>query len=82
MQNVPRQLKIAAKIVLARLPSPYQFWRKIAIFKQGGMDRPEYALAIFRRHFEAARLAGKAELCGARSGPRRFAVLGIDCIRL
>jgi SAM-dependent methyltransferase len=60
MQSVPWPLKIAAKIVLARLPLPYHFWEKIGLFKQGGMERPEYALRIFRQHFDAACLARKA----------------------
>jgi SAM-dependent methyltransferase len=70
MQGVPWPLKIAAKIVLARLPLPYHFWKKIGLFKQGGMDRPEYALTIFRRHFEAACLAGRAaNFVGLELGP-------------
>jgi SAM-dependent methyltransferase len=70
MEIVPWQLKIAAKIVLARLPLSYHFWEKIGLFKQGGMDRPEYALRIFRRHFDAASLAGKAEgFVGLELGP-------------
>jgi SAM-dependent methyltransferase len=69
-QSVPWQLKIAAKIVLARLPVSYHFWEKIGLFKQGGMERPEYALRIFRRHFDAAGLAGKAEgFVGLELGP-------------
>jgi SAM-dependent methyltransferase len=56
--------------VLARLPLPYHFWEKIGLFKQGGMDRPEYALRIFRRHFDAASLAGKADgFVGLELGP-------------
>ena len=70
MQSVPWQVKIAAKIVLARLPLPYHLWEKIGLFKQGGMDRPEYALRIFRRHFDAASLAGKADgFVGLELGP-------------
>ena len=70
MQNVPWQLKIAAKVVLARLPLSYHFWGKIGLFKQGGMERPEYALRIFRRHFDAAGLAGKADdFIGLELGP-------------
>jgi len=70
MQSVPWQLKIAAKIVLARLPLSYHFWEKIGLFKQGGMERPEYALRIFRRHFDAAGLAGKANgFVGLELGP-------------
>jgi len=70
MQSVPWQLKIAAKILLARLPVSYHSWEKIGLFKQGGMERPEYALRIFRRHFEAAGLAGKADgFVGLELGP-------------
>jgi SAM-dependent methyltransferase len=70
MQSVPWQVKIAAKIVLARLPFPYQFWEKIGLFKQGGMDRPEYALAIFRRHFDGVQFARKAgDFVGLELGP-------------
>jgi SAM-dependent methyltransferase len=61
MQSVPWQLKIAAKIVLARLPLPYRSWEKIGLFKQGGMERPDYALRVFRRHFDAGRLTGRAD---------------------
>ena len=70
MQSVPWQVKIAAKIVLARLPFPYQFWEKIGLFKQGGMDRPEYALATFRRHFDGIQFARKADdFVGLELGP-------------
>jgi SAM-dependent methyltransferase len=59
MQSVPWQVKIAAKLVLARLPLPYSFWEKFGIFKQGKMESPDYALGIFRRHFDAANFARK-----------------------
>jgi SAM-dependent methyltransferase len=70
MQSVPWRLKIAAKIVLARLPLSYHFWENIGLFKQGGMERPEYALSVFRRHFDAAGLKGKADgFVGLELGP-------------
>jgi len=70
MQSVPWQVKIAAKIVLARLPFSYHSWEKIGLFKQGGMERPEYALRTFRRHFDAAGLAGKVgSFVGLELGP-------------
>ena len=70
MHSIPWQLKIAAKIVLARLPLSYHFWEKIRLFKHGGMERPEYALRIFRRHYDAAGLAGKADgFVGLELGP-------------
>jgi hypothetical protein len=61
MQSVPWQLKIASKIVLAHLPFPYHFWAKIGLFKQGGMDRPDYALKTFRLHFDRACFARKSD---------------------
>jgi SAM-dependent methyltransferase len=70
MQGVPWQVKVAAKIVLARLPLSYHSWEKIGLFKQGGMERPEYALRTFRRHFDAAGLAGKVgSFVGLELGP-------------
>jgi len=70
MRSVPWQLKIAVKIVLARLPLPYHFWEKIGLFKQGPMECPDYALRIFQRHFDAARLAGKSDnFVGLELGP-------------
>jgi SAM-dependent methyltransferase len=70
MQNVPWQVKIAAKLVLARLPFPYHFWERIGLFKQGGMERPEYALRIFRRHYEAVSFPKKTDnFVGLELGP-------------
>ncbi len=47
-------LKIAVKIVLARLPVPYGAWKKIGIFRHGRMDTSAYALKIFRLHAGSA----------------------------
>ena len=49
-QYIPWQLKIAAKLVLSRLPFD---WRRLGAFENGPMDRPEYAFHVFRRHFDA-----------------------------
>ncbi len=43
-------LKIAAKIVLARLPVPYKFWKKLGLFELGQMNSSEYALKVFGVH--------------------------------
>ena len=68
--HVPWPLKIASKIVLARLPLPYHLWAKIGLFKQGGMERPEYALRVFRRHFDVASFARKSgSFVGLEFGP-------------
>lgn len=43
-------LKIAAKLLLARLPFDYSIWRKIGVFRNGRMDQTEYAFKIFSLH--------------------------------
>jgi hypothetical protein len=58
-QTLPWQLKVAAKLVLARVPLPYRLWNRVGAFQLGGMEQPEYALTVFRRHFEAACSARK-----------------------
>jgi hypothetical protein len=69
-QSVPWQLKIAAKLVLARIPLSYRFWKRAGLFNLGGMERPEYALSVFRRHFDAANFARKrGNFVGLELGP-------------
>lgn len=58
-QALPWQAKIAAKIVLSRLPFDYRFWQRLDLFKHGGMEQPEYAHNVFRSHFKRADFAGK-----------------------
>lgn len=59
-QALPWQAKIAAKIVLSRLPFDYRFWQRLDLFKHGGMEQPEYAHNVFRSHFEHADFSGKS----------------------
>jgi SAM-dependent methyltransferase len=69
--QIPWQCKIAAKLVLARLPIKYQSWSNIGIFKHGAMKDPEYALNVFTTHFERARplLPTDKQLVGLELGP-------------
>lgn len=46
--------KIAAKLVLARLPIPYAFWKSIGLFQHGSMNQDEYARKIFKLHTDRA----------------------------
>ncbi len=46
-KNVPWWFRIGAKIVLARLPIPYSFWKGLRLFEHGDMDQPQYALDSF-----------------------------------
>lgn len=46
-------------MVLNRLPVPYSFWKGLGLFDSGQMDRPEYALKVFRHHYGAAEFGHK-----------------------
>jgi hypothetical protein len=60
-ERVPWWAKIAAKLVLARIPLSRRTWRRLGIFRGGPMGDPGYALATFRRHFERARPPASAD---------------------
>ena len=43
-------LKILIKIILSRLPIEQKVWRKIGIFRNGGMNQIDYSKKIFFGH--------------------------------
>ena len=43
-------LKILIKIIISKLPIKYSFWKKVGIFRHGGMDKIEYSKKIFFGH--------------------------------
>ena len=49
---IPWYAKIIIKIILARLPLNYHFWRCAGIFRHGEMNRPAYAYEVFRTHYD------------------------------
>lgn len=53
---LPWWLKIAGKIVLARIPVSYRVWQTLGLFRHGDMDNPAYALEIFNSHVQRAGL--------------------------
>jgi Methyltransferase domain len=59
-RHIPWRVKIAAKVVLARLPVDYSFWERLSLFKHGPMEQPEYAFQIFCRHFERVQFPRKS----------------------
>lgn len=59
--RLPWWSRIAAKIVLSRLPAGYGLWRRIGLFRHGEMDRTGYALEVFDRHVASAGLQGNLE---------------------
>lgn len=48
------RVKLIAKLVLSRLGIPYDGWRRIGLFRHGGMDRADYAEKIFGLHIRRA----------------------------
>ncbi len=42
--------KIIFKLILARIPVPYKFWRKVGLFRHGHMDSINYSHKIFNLH--------------------------------
>ncbi len=53
---MPWWLRVAAKIVLARLPVGYSFWKRLGLFEHGDMNQPARALETYLMHAKAASL--------------------------
>src|SRR5205823_1770011 len=53
--QVPWWAKIAAKMILARLPVDYKAWKRLHLFEQGAMEKPAYAYGVFKKHFDQVR---------------------------
>lgn len=68
--RLPWRAKIAAKLVLGRLPLSYDLLRRLSLRRHGAMDDPAYALGVFRRHFERFLASGgSAPFAGLELGP-------------
>jgi hypothetical protein len=57
-RNIPWQAKLVAKIALSRLPVPFSFWRRLFLFRHGGMHSGAYALNVFERHLKSFMISG------------------------
>ena len=68
-QHIPWQVRIAVKLVLARLPLDYEVFKKAGFFNLGEMESPDYALAVCRQHFGAANLCGRTDFTALELGP-------------
>lgn len=56
----PWYVRVAAKVVLSRIPISYHSWRALRLFVHGGMTKPAYAYGVFRKHFDASDFPRKA----------------------
>ncbi|MBI2069097.1 MAG: methyltransferase domain-containing protein [Elusimicrobia bacterium] len=66
INKIPWWGKIAAKVILSRVPFGYRFWKALRLFQHGAMERPAYAYEIFMRHFKRF---GRPEFVGLELGP-------------
>ena len=70
VDQVPWWGKIAAKVILARLPVDYRTWNHLQLFQLGAMTEPAYAYSVFRKHFDAVRSrTALKEFVGLELGP-------------
>lgn len=53
-ERLPWWAKIAAKLLLSRLPFGYSIWRRLSVFSHGDMSSSRYALDVFMDHWERA----------------------------
>lgn len=51
---MPWWARIAGKLVLSRLPFSGRIWQRLGLFSPGFMLDPDYAIAVFRRHYQRA----------------------------
>lgn len=59
-KRLPWQAKIAAKVVLARIPLGYHLWKRVGAFRLGAMELPEYAVRVFKTHFDVVDFPAKS----------------------
>lgn len=61
IKGIPWWIKLGAKIVLSRLPFDYRRWAALGLFQHGHMVDPEYALGVFRSHFDRVEFSAKQQ---------------------
>jgi len=67
--TLPWFLKISAKIVLSRLPIRYDAWRRLNLFRAGGMDDPQTAYNVYQMHCRAAGFDRREDYTVLELGP-------------
>jgi predicted SAM-dependent methyltransferase len=68
-KKVSWQLKIAAKLILSRLPFSYEQWSKIGLFRHGEMDSFDYAWGVLKGHVKQMSSERKNLWYGLELGP-------------
>lgn len=68
-ESIPWWMRIAAKLVLSRLPVAYALWRKLNLFAHGAMEQADYAVRVFQQHFAQSGLGAGEGFVGLELGP-------------
>jgi hypothetical protein len=68
-QLIPWWGRIAAKLVLSRLPIGYPMWRKLSLFRHGCMHDAAYALEVFQMHFGRVQTPAERGFVALELGP-------------
>lgn len=72
---IPWYAKIAAKLMLSRLPVPYPVWRRLGLFRHGAMQTFEYAFDVFRQHLETSGVSTREGVLELGPGDSVFTAL-------
>jgi len=56
--GLPWWAKIAAKLILSRLPFGYKLWQRLGLFRHGSMDQSNYLIRVFDAHLMRTGLNG------------------------
>jgi hypothetical protein len=75
---LPWWFLIAAKVVLARLPLGYSFWKRLGLFEHGDMNQPARALENYQTHSQTggfSRLHGGFNVLEVGPGDSLFTAL-------
>src|SRR6266496_3391980 len=67
--SIPWYARIAIKMMLAVLPVPFSFWKKIGIYSHGEMQDADYALQVFHKHLAASGFGARSGTIGLEMGP-------------
>lgn len=74
--SVPWWFRIGVKLALARLPIPYDFWKKVRLFEHGDMNEPQSAWNNFFEHAATADvLDTQSDLLQLKVNDGEFSVL-------
>lgn len=66
---VPWWARIAAKLMLSRMPAGYGLWRRLNLFVHGAMQDISYAERVFQQHFGRCSRTAREQFVALELGP-------------